>query len=324
MFTIDNNYDSGIGKKDTEFSYTHQQINKTIPRCIIITGMSGGGKSTALKVLEDIGFYVIDNIPPAILPQLIDMLNTHEAAINNGVAAVIDVRGGVLLKGFESVTKALRDKLPLVRVIFLDASDEILIRRYETTRRRHPLGVDLPLSEMISKERAMVAPVRELADIVINTSHLSIHELKDAILKSVGIIDTEPSVIITSFGYKYGIPSDSDYVFDVRFLENPFYCPSLRDLTGMDREVQEYLLKFSETVQFYNESLQFIKLVLPLYRKTGKPQVHITIGCTGGRHRSVAYAEWLAKHLSDEGEKCIVRHRDIDKDKEKIGDVIAG
>jgi len=298
--------------------------NRHISKCIIITGMSGGGKSTALKVLEDIGFYTIDNIPPAILPQIIDMLGTHEAAVNMGVAVVIDVRGGTLLGDFEDVIKALKSELSLVKVIFLDASDEILIRRYETTRRRHPLGVSLPLSEMILKERMMVAPVRELADVVINTSHLSIQELKEAILRSIGVIDVEPSVIITSFGYKYGIPSDSDYVLDVRFLENPFYCPQLRDLTGVEPEVQEYLLSFRETVVFYDESLRLIKLILPLYRKTGKPQVHITIGCTGGRHRSVAYAEWLARQLSADGEKCIVRHRDIGKDKEKIGDVVAG
>lgn len=298
--------------------------NRHISKCIIITGMSGGGKSTALKVLEDIGFYTIDNIPPAILPQIIDMLGTHEAAVNMGVAVVIDVRGGTLLGDFEDVIKALKSELSLVKVIFLDASDEILIRRYETTRRRHPLGVDLPLSEMILKERTMVAPVRELADVVINTSHLSIQELKEAILRSIGVIDVEPSVIITSFGYKYGIPSDSDYVLDVRFLENPFYCPQLRDLTGVEPEVQEYLLSFRETVVFYDESLRLIKLILPLYRRTGKPQVHITIGCTGGRHRSVAYAEWLARQLSADGEKCIVRHRDIGKDKEKIGDVVAG
>lgn len=305
-------------------NHNEEHEKQGISKCIIITGMSGGGKSTALKILEDIGFYAIDNIPPAILPQLIDMLKTHEAAVNNGIVAVIDVRGGILLKGFEDVITTLKSKVSLVKVIFLDAGDEILIRRYETTRRRHPLGKDLPLSVMISKERSVVAPVRELADVVIDTSNLSIQELKDALLKSLGMMDAEPSVIITSFGYKYGIPSDCDYVFDVRFLENPFYCPPLRNLTGVDVEVQEYLLNFTETEKFYNESLRLIKLILPLYRKTGKPQVHIGVGCTGGRHRSVAYSEWLAKVLSADGEKCIIRHRDIEKDKEKVSDVVAG
>jgi UPF0042 nucleotide-binding protein len=285
-----------------------------IKRCVIITGMSGSGKSTALRILEDMGFFPIDNIPPAALPQVLDLLRSHDSATLHGVVAVTDARGGALLEGFEDVVTRLRSYIPMIKVIFLDASDDSLVRRYEQTRRRHPMGAELALSEAIAKERKTLAPIREIADMVVDTTELSIQDLRNMLLAALAMDQAQPTVIISSFGYKYGIPSDSDFVFDVRFLENPFYVPQLRHLSGKDEAVQDYLLKAPGTIDFMKRCIDLITFSLPLYRYTGKIQVHIAFGCTGGRHRSVAIAEWLAKHFLERGEKCFVNHRDIEKE----------
>ncbi len=288
-----------------------EPLVKKVKRCIIITGMSGGGKSTALHMLEDLGYYAIENIPPTLLPQLIQVLSKHEEAVHNGVAAVVDVRGESLLKNLQAVVENLRKKGLDLRVIFLDASDSTLVKRFEETRRRHPLSSDSTILGAISMERSELAHIHEIADAVVDTSAMSLSELRREILAKIEISEGPLSIIFTSFGFKYGIPADSDYVIDVRFLPNPFYEPSLRALSGKDNEVGEFIKSSGEIADFIEELFTFFDLVFNLYSNTGKNLVHIAVGCTGGRHRSVAVAEWLCSRFPG---NSIVMHRDIEKE----------
>ena len=234
-----------------------------IKQFVIVTGMSGAGKTTALKFLEDLGFLTID------------------------------IRNAELPDDFFKVTEDIRDIMPRVRIMFLDTSDEALIRRFEQTRRRHPLGDNLSIQEGIQRERSLLAPIREKADIVIDTSFMDLHQHRQRLLQEFSNDDENGmSLILSSFGFKYGVPQDSNYVFDVRFLPNPFYVPELKPLTGKDPAVQEF--------------------VIPRYLETGKAQLHVAIGCTGGRHRSVACAEWLRIRYENLGGVGII-HRDKDR-----------
>lgn len=207
---------------------------REIKRCIIITGMSGAGKSSALNVFEDQGFYAIDNLPPALLPQLMDVLANHPAAVNYGVAAVVDARGKELLNDLSCVVEKLREKGVDAEVLFINASDEALVRRYETTRRRHPLADGNTILQGIREERMTLSAIMEKADIVIDTSKFKLPEFKARVLESTGVSVAEPSVIVSSFGFKYGAPQDADYIFDVRFLPNPNYVDDLHMLSGKD------------------------------------------------------------------------------------------
>ncbi|MDO9508185.1 MAG: RNase adapter RapZ [Thermovirgaceae bacterium] len=285
-------------------------VNK-VSRCIIITGMSGGGKSTALHMLEDLGYYAIENIPPTLLPQLIQVLGKHEEAVQNGVAAVVDVRGESLLNHLLAVIENLRKRGLDVRVIFLDASDLSLVKRFEETRRRHPLSCDSTILEAINMERSELAHIHEIADAVVDTSVMSLSELRSEILAKIEISEGPLSIIFTSFGFKHGIPADSDYVIDVRFLPNPFYESSLRSLSGKDKKVQEFITSSSEIAEFIKELSALFERIFNLYRNTGKNLIHIAVGCTGGRHRSVAVAEWLGFRFPG---NSLVRHRDIEKE----------
>lgn len=288
-----------------------ESLANKVSRCIIITGMSGSGKSTALHMLEDLGYYAIENIPPTLLPQLIQVLGKHEEAVQNGVAAVVDVRGESLLQDLLAVIENLRRRGLDIRVIFLDASDSSLVKRFEETRRRHPLSCDSTILEAIELERVELAQIHELADAVVNTSEMSLSLLRNEILSKIEISEGPLSIIFTSFGFKHGIPADSDYVFDVRFLPNPFYESALRNLSGKDRRVQDFITASGEIVDFVDQLAVLLQKVFPLYRNTGKNQIHIAVGCTGGRHRSVAVTEWLGSRFP---ESSIVRHRDIEKE----------
>jgi len=285
---------------------------QNVKRCIIITGMSGGGKSTALHMLEDRGMYAIDNIPPALLPQLLSVLSRHEGAVQNGVAAVVDVRGNRLLRDLFPVIELLRKKNIAVKVLFLDASDDILLQRFEKTRRRHPLASDTSILEAIGMERVEMSPILEWADSIIDTTGMDLVRLREKLGEELGVSLSPPLVLFTSFGFKYGIPADSDYVFDARFLPNPYYVSALRPLSGKSEKVQAYMDSFAETAEFLSKLLNLMEFVFPLYVNTGKHQMQISIGCTGGRHRSVALAERLAREFTS-GE-CLVRHRDVDKE----------
>jgi UPF0042 nucleotide-binding protein len=284
-----------------------------IKRCVIITGMSGGGKSSALNVLEDQGFYAIDNLPPTLLPQLLDVLADHQSAIANGVAAVVDVRGEELLNDLENVVALLKEKVGKLEVLFVDATDETLVRRFETTRRRHPLAVNTTILGGIALERELLKAIKMSADIVIDTSGLKTPEFRAKLLNIMGMSSEQLSVMFSSFGFKYGIPQDSDYVLDVRFLPNPNYVEELHLLSGKDREVQKYLQAFNNLDEFLTKARGLLEFVVSVYSNTGKKHLHIAVGCTGGRHRSVAVTEMLASYLQKSGNRVIVNHRDIDK-----------
>jgi len=289
-----------------------ETTGSSVEKIVIITGMSGGGKSTALHILEDQGFFAIDNIPPSLLPQLVEVLGKHRAAVLHGVAAVVDIRGDELLRDLEAVLDSLRRRLASVKLLFMDASDSALIRRYECTRRRHPLGPGLSTLEGIQKERESLAPIKEAADVVLDTTGSNLSDLRGRVLESLGTPPGRLTVFLTSFGYKHGIPQDCDYLVDVRFLTNPYYEPDLRAMSGKDPIVADYIFKASSAAtEFLSRQRDLFEFIFPLYEGTGKTQIHIAVGCTGGRHRSVAVVEALASLLGVSGYSCVVRHRDI-------------
>ncbi len=286
---------------------------KTIKRCVIITGMSGGGKSSALNVFEDQGFYAIDNLPPTLLPQLLDVLGNHQSAVESGVAAVIDVRGEDLLNDLDKVVSQIREKVGKVEILFVDATDSCLVRRFETTRRRHPLAADTTILGGITRERELLNKIYQQADIIIDTSGLKSPDFKAKLLETMGMSTEKPVVIMSSFGFKYGIPQDSDYVLDVRFMPNPNYVKELQMLSGKDIEIQDYLKKYPLLDEFVTKAVSMLDFVASVYCAKGKKQLHIAVGCTGGRHRSVALAEAIAKSLKKSGVNVKIEHRDIDK-----------
>ena len=285
-----------------------------VKNCVIITGMSGGGKSSALTVFEDQGYYAIDNLPPTLLPQLVEVLKNNQAAITNGVAAVVDVREEELLNELHRVVSTLRDSMEKLEVIFMDASDEALVRRFETTRRRHPLSSETTLLENINAERKMLVDIRESADVVIDTSELTTSAFKNKLLDIVGGTHDNPVLIFSSFGFKNGVPQDADYIIDVRFLPNPNYVPQLHNLSGKDSEIREYLSKYEDFHTLLEKSLPLFAFVYSVYGNTGKKHLHVAIGCTGGRHRSVAVCECLAEEMKKTGAKVVINHRDINKE----------
>jgi UPF0042 nucleotide-binding protein len=274
--------------------------------------MSGAGKTLALHALEDAGYFCVDNLPPRLLPTLVDLCSQSRQPIMK-VALVADVRGGEFFRDLTNAVNKLRSESYEVRVFFLEASDEVLVQRYKETRRRHPLSNNgRDLLQAIQLEREQLAEIRELADEVIDTSGLTPQQLRDEILRRLQLGDgTTMQVKVVSFGFKYGVPVDADLVFDVRFLPNPNYDPALRPLTGQDERVKEFVLKQTETKEFLSRLKALLEFTLPLYRREGKSYLTIAVGCTGGRHRSVTLAEAIAEIVKANGFVCTVVHRDI-------------
>ncbi|MBE7042168.1 MAG: RNase adapter RapZ [Ruminococcaceae bacterium] len=284
-------------------------------QCLIITGISGAGKSQAIKYIEDLGYFCVDNMLPDLISSFITLCHSNRRDIEK-VAFVVDSRSGdqfdVLLREMEQTDLMDVD----VKLIFLEASDEVIIRRYKETRRKHPLAPNSRVSDGLVQERKLLEKVKKRADIVIDTSLMKSQQLRNTLYDILDDADKskEISVNILSFGYKYGIPIDADIVFDVRFLPNPFYIDNLRDFTGLDKTVSEYVLKHEQTQMFLNKLTDMVEFLLPHYKAEGKQQLVIAIGCTGGKHRSVAIAEELFQFLKKNEVPVTVVHRDYQLD----------
>ncbi|BCR05484.1 nucleotide-binding protein [Desulfuromonas versatilis] len=283
-------------------------------RLIIITGLSGSGKTAAARALEDEGFFVVDNLPLALLPQFLELAEQGVRFTAN-LAVVIDVRNRDFLAGVETTMEALGRAGYVPEVYFLDASDDVLIRRYSETRRRHPLALTAKLEEGISNERQLLAGLRKRATNIIDTSWFTPHQLRAKISQLArGDDEATPMLVqLQSFGFRNGIPAGSDLVLDVRFIPNPHFVPELQPLSGLDREVSDYVLKQAACQDFLNRFQSLLDFLLPQYRHEGKSYLTISIGCTGGRHRSVAIVEALRAHVLGEGIQLQVLHRDIAK-----------
>ena len=282
---------------------------------VIVTGMSGAGKSQAIKCLEDMNFYCVDNMPPVLIPKFAEICLSSAGVISNA-AVVVDIRGGEMFREINSVIETVEEMGVKPEILFLEADDNVLIKRYKETRRKHPLSGDGKIEEGIEKEKMLLAEIKEKADYLINTSDIFTQQLKNSLIKLFGDAETSEGLLIDvmSFGFKYGIPNDADLVFDVRFLPNPFYIDELKTKTGMQKDVQEYVLKWPQTVEFMDKLYSMISFLVPHYVEEGKRQLVIAIGCTGGMHRSVTMAEKLYEKLSENKYKVIKHHRDMEKD----------
>lgn len=287
-------------------------MSKSKRRFVIVTGMSGGGKATASKILEDEGYYCVDNLPVHLIDKFMELVFMPGSDITR-VCLGLDVRADKPFAYVEEVLEALRQKGYEYQILFMDASDETLIRRYKETRRAHPMAPRGRVEEGIAAERKVLAKIKQNADYVIDTSNLLVRELREELIQ-IFVEDRKYNslmVTVMSFGFKHGIPSDADLVFDVRFLPNPYYVPTLRNLTGNDREVQEYVKSFPQTEEFMTKLVDMIDFLIPNYVKEGKNQLVIAIGCTGGQHRSVTLANELFDRLKDRGNYGItIYHRD--------------
>ncbi|MGL4607781.1 MAG: RNase adapter RapZ [Eubacteriaceae bacterium] len=286
-------------------------------KAIIITGMSGAGKSQAIEILEDGGFFCIDNLPSRFIETFLNLCQQSYGDIQK-IALVTDIRGEIFLDAKDSTLIEFKKNHPEVELFFLDANDETLVARYQESRRDHPLsGTAGNLLEAIKAERESLEPIKDIADEVINTSNIKVGTLKrrlQAILKHEEE-NRKPEVDIYSFGFKYASPLGADYVFDVRFLPNPFYKRELRELTGKDQEVRDYVMSFPEAQEFYKKILDLLTFVIPEFTKVSKNIVEIAIGCTGGQHRSVTFAWLLNEALKEKGYETKLRHRDINKNR---------
>ena len=279
---------------------------------VIITGLSGSGKGSVLKVFEDLGYYSVDNLPIGLIPKFAEL--TRDSASIRFAALVVDIREGQGLKRFPELYARIRREIP-TRMLFMEADDDTIVRRFSETRRPHPLGTDQSISKSIQQERKLLGPIRKLADLTINTSKFTVHELRDFIReKFVGERDEQKIMVyVTSFGYRHGVPPDADLVFDVRFLPNPNYIPRFKKLTGRHPSVARYIRSFPQTVEFVDRISDLLVYLLPHYIREGKSYLTIAFGCTGGHHRSVMMADQIRKNLSEAGYRAKVTHRDMAK-----------
>jgi RNase adapter protein RapZ len=279
---------------------------------VIVTGLSGSGKGSLLNTLEDLGFYCVDNLPVAFIPTFAE-LYMHGAGEIERAALGVDAREGAQIEELPEIFKKLRDEHAAI-LVFVEASDVALLRRFSETRRPHPMGRDLPVREGIREERRRMEPIRRLADVTIDTTKFNVHELRQFVSQRFQNPDRRPLVVsIVSFGYRYGIPTDADLLFDVRFLPNPHFVPKLRKFSGKDPKVERYILSFPQTRVFLKKIDSLLRFLIPHYITEGKSYLTIAFGCTGGRHRSVMMAEVVRKALARRGYTVKVVHRDINK-----------
>ena len=281
----------------------------------IITGLSGAGKSVAVKSLEDLGYFCVDNLPPQLLPKMVELCQQSEKI--DHLVAVIDVRGGQFFRDLFHVLEELDRGRVNYHILFLEADDATLIRRYKETRRTHPLHADGGISQSIAEERKLLLPLKERADMVIDTSLTSVRQLREIITESFrpAVKGTSPlEVQLISFGYKYGLPLDADMVFDARFLANPFWVDHLREKSGLEAEVRDFVMSDSRAEEFLNRVEGLLMSLQEGFVREGRHFITVALGCTGGRHRSVTLAEELARRLRDGGWTVVVRHRDLHRD----------
>lgn len=278
---------------------------------VIISGLSGSGKSTAVHVLEDLGFYCVDNLPLTLLPQFIELCDNSDKDIQK-VALVIDIREGIFFDRAPALIKELKERGYPLDMIFLDSSDTALLKRYKETRRKHPLSSNGNVLEGISKEREKLKELKDLANYTIDTSEFNVHDLRELIRTNFErTVSQNLSVNIMSFGYKHGFPQEADIVFDVRFLPNPYFIEALKELSGRDDEVRDFILNNEDSKEFIKKLTEFLEFLLPKFEKEGKSYLTIAIGCTGGKHRSVVIADTISEHFKDLSP--ITRHRDVSK-----------
>lgn len=290
-------------------------------RFVIVTGLSGAGKTQAIRNLEDLGYFCVDNLPPTLIPKFAEACYHADGKIDK-IALVIDIRGGKFFDDLFESLRNLKEQGCKYEILFLEASDEVLIKRFKESRRKHPLAPDGRILNGILMERARLREVKDRSDNIIDTSKLATRELREEISKiyaEEGQVETQLIITVLSFGFKYGIPVDSDLVFDVRFLPNPYYIPELKKYSGNDKPVSDYVTNFKETRDFIDKLEDMLQFLIPNYLKEGKRQLIVSIGCTGGRHRSVTIANAVYKKLKDYGHKVNIDHRDIDEDVNKGG-----
>lgn len=288
-------------------------------RFVIVTGLSGAGKTQATRTLEDLGYFCVDNLPPKLISKFAEVCTQSGGNIEK-VALVIDIRGGIFFDDFFEALNYLKKNEFKYEILFLEATDEVLIKRFKETRRSHPLSPDGRVLTGITQEREKLREVKNIADIIIDTSKYEIRHLREKINKNYGdhtYPEKQLSITVLSFGFKYGIPVDSDLVFDVRFIPNPFYIPELKQYSGNDEPVKDYVLKQEETVNFIEKLVDMLRYLIPNYIKEGKSQLIISIGCTGGRHRSVAIANEVYERLNKENYNSKIEHRDVAEDLHK-------
>jgi RNase adapter protein RapZ len=277
---------------------------------VIVTGMSGSGKLSALKAFEDLGYYSVDNLPLELIPQFADLV--RQSVEIERAALVVDVREGMRLDRFPGILKKVRKVLP-TRVVFLEASEDALVRRFSETRRPHPMGRGDTVMQGIRGERKRLDPIRNVADIVLDTTKFNVHELRAHINSQFQQAESDQTLTISSnsFGFKNGVPTEADLVFDVRFLPNPHFVPKFRKLTGRDPKVAKYILQFPQTKEFLDKATDMLKFLLPHYIEEGKSYLTVAFGCTGGQHRSVFIAEEIKKRLEADGHRVKTAHRDM-------------
>jgi len=284
----------------------------TVAEFIVITGLSGSGRSSAVKALEDLGAYCVDNLPTALLPRMLEL--TRRSTLDLDLVVLgMDIRERNFVHDFPAVFHAARARGTGIRLLFFEAAENVLVRRFSETRRAHPLGAGRQLVEAIREERRALEPLRNLADQVVDTSPMRIRDLRERMIslareerRATGL-----SVTVTSFGFKYGVPADADLVFDVRFIANPFFEEGLKHMSGLDDSVRDFVLARPETATFLSAFLPFVDVLLPLYRADARAYLNIAVGCTGGRHRSPVIARAAAEALEQRGQRITVRHRDV-------------